>query len=551
MRTLERVAVAIVLMVLSQPAGPAGDPASPAGGAAASIEAREAVEMNVPQGADLQSFIDRARPGDVLLLEPGATFVGNFLLPALPPQPSGIPAQFITIRSAADPSHFPAEDRVGPEHAAWMPILRSPNTGSALATRPGAHHWRLQWLAFESNVRGEGNIISLGDGGTAQKDLATVPHHFELDGLIIRGDPAQGQKRGIGLNSSDTVIRNSDIRDIKSVGQDSQAICGWNGPGPFLIENNYLEAAAENVMFGGGDPSIPDLIPSDITIRRNHMAKPLEWRTSRPRWTVKNLLELKNARRVLIEGNLFEYNWVAAQTGYAILFKSVNQDGRAPWSQVSDVTFQFNTVRHVSSALNISGADREHPARELRGLQIRHNLFYDVDASRWGGDGRFLQIGNGPIDVVVDHNTAIHNGSVLQLHGRRNGRPWVIENFHLTNNLTIHNQYGIAGDSAGFGKSAIAAYLTREQIRRNVLAGADPSRYPADNLFPSVDELMAEFVDHANSDYRLRPDSRFAEAATDGTPLGANIDMVRRRAPQGGDRPSPPRRGSEIRQPAP
>jgi hypothetical protein len=207
-------------------------------------------------------------------------------------------------------------------------------------------------------------------------------------------------------------------------------------------------------------------------------------------------------------------------------------------------------VRHVSSAINISGADREHPARELRGLQIRHNLFYDVDASRWGGDGRFLQVGSGPMDVVVDHNTAIHSGSVLQLYGRRNGRPWVIENFHLTNNLTIHNQYGIAGDSAGFGKSAIAAYLTREQIRRNVLAGGDPSRYPADNLFPSVDELMAEFVDHANSDYRLRPDSRFAEAGTDGAPLGANIDLVRRRAPDG-DRPSPPRRGSDSRQPAP
>ena len=551
MRILERVAIAILLTVMSQPAGPAEGPATErASSAGRSAEHREAVEMNVPQGADLQSFIDRARPGDVLLLEPGATFVGNFMLPALPPQPSGIEAQFITIRSASDPSRFPLGGRVGPEHAEWMPILRSPNGGSAIATRPGAHHWRLQWLAFHANARGEGNIISLGDGSRAQNDLAAVPHHLELDGLIIRGDPAQGQKRGIGLNSAETEIRNSDIRDIKYVGQDSQAICGWNGPGPFVIENNYLEAAAENVMFGGGDPSIRDLIPSDITIRRNHMTKPLEWRTSRPRWTVKNLLELKNARRVLIEGNLFEHNWVAAQTGYAILFKSVNQDGGAPWSQVSDVTFQFNTVRHVSSAINILGADREHPARELRGLQIRHNLFYDVNASRWGGDGRFLQVGGGPIDVVVDHNTAIQSGSVLQLYGTKNGRPWVIENFHLTNNLTLHNQYGITGDSAGFGKSAIAAYLTREQIRRNVLAGGDPSRYPADNLFPSVDELMAEFVDHANSDYRLRSDSRFAEAATDGTPLGANIDMIRRRAPDG-DRPSPTRRGSDLRQPAP
>ena len=36
---------------------------------------------------------------------------------------------------------------------------------------------------------------------------------------------------------------------------------GWNGPGPFLIENNYLEAAGENIMFGGNDPSHPAADP--------------------------------------------------------------------------------------------------------------------------------------------------------------------------------------------------------------------------------------------------------------------------------------------------
>ena len=30
---------------------------------------------------DLQAAIDRARPGDTLLLEPGATYTGNFVLP--------------------------------------------------------------------------------------------------------------------------------------------------------------------------------------------------------------------------------------------------------------------------------------------------------------------------------------------------------------------------------------------------------------------------------------------------------------------------------------
>jgi hypothetical protein len=496
---------------------------------AASEPRGESVQTTVPAGADLQGYINRARPGDVLLLEPGATYVGTFTLPALPTE-SNLSAQYITIRSAADDSHFPPGGRVGPEHLQWMPVLRSPNVESALSTKPGAHHWRLQWLAFQANAGGAGNIISLGDGGEGQRDIGVVPHHLQLDGLIIRGDPSKGQKRAIGLNSADTTIRNSDIRDIKADGQDSQAICGWNGPGPFVIENNYLEAAGENIMFGGADPSVRDLVPGDITIRRNYVTKPLEWRNSR--WTVKNLLELKNARRVLVESNIFENNWVAAQTGYALLFKPTNQDGRAPWTEVTDVTFQSNIVRHSSSAISILGTDYQYPSGQLKRLQIRNNLFYDIDAARWGGEGRFLKVGDAPVDVVVDHNTVIQTGSVLQLYGStKDGRPRVMENFHLTNNLTLHNEYGIIGDSAGVGNTAIAAYLTHQEIRRNVLAGGDPSRYPPDNMFPSVAEFMAQFVDIAGQNYRLRENSRYRSAGTDGSALGADIDAITRRTP--------------------
>lgn len=32
-------------------------------------------------------------------------------------------------------------------------------------------------------------------------------------------------------------------------------------------DGNFLEAASENVMFGGADPQIPGLVPADIEIR--------------------------------------------------------------------------------------------------------------------------------------------------------------------------------------------------------------------------------------------------------------------------------------------
>src|SRR5687768_13153544 len=99
---------------------------------------------------------------------------------------------------------------------------------------------------------------------------STGPGHCAIVGTFhktlshVHGDPLIGQKRCIALNATHVTIADSYISECKSTTQDSQAIAGWNGPGPYTIENNYLEAAGENVMIGGSDPSITDLVPSDI-----------------------------------------------------------------------------------------------------------------------------------------------------------------------------------------------------------------------------------------------------------------------------------------------
>src|SRR5205807_9903945 len=115
------------------------------------------------------------------------------------------------------------------------------------------------------------------------------------------------------------------------------------------ILNNYVEAAGENIMFGGGDPSSTDvnIVPSDIDIEQNFVHKKPCWMPGDPTfgtdpndascgiaWQVKNLFELKNARRVLVQGNIFEYNWPSGQAGRAILFTVRNQDGRCTWCTV-------------------------------------------------------------------------------------------------------------------------------------------------------------------------------------------------------------------------
>lgn len=469
-------------------------------------------------GEDLQAALDQAQPGDEIRLAAGAVFEGNYVLPVK----SG--ESVITIRTDAPDDQLPsANQRIGPEHASRMPTIRSPNSGPALRTAAGTRHWRIMGVRFEGT--GGGDIVVLGNGTAAQDTYEEVPSDIVLDRVIVRGDSTRGQKRGIALNSASTTIRNSHITEIKEVGQETQAIAGWNGPGPFLIENNYLEAAGINILFGGAEPHIGSLVPSDIVVRRNVMTKPLEWRKSK--WTVKNLFELKNARRVLVEGNLLEHNWSAAQVGFAILFTVRNPGNVAPWSTVEDVTFQNNIVRGVAGGVNILGHDTNSRSQQVRGIVIRNNLFEDVSHTNWGGNGMFLQVGDEPADITVEHNTVIQTGNIVTAYGGTRASPRPIRGFRFANNIAIHNTYGIFGNGYGTGMTAINVYFPGGEIEGNIIAGGSASRYPAGNSFPSVDELMREFVSAGQGDYRLRPDG-LSGVSADGEQPGVDHAELRK-----------------------
>ncbi len=477
--------------------------------------AAKAQTIDVNAGDDLQAALDRAHPGDIIRLQPGATFVGTFVLPAKPSP--GI----ITVRSAATDRDLPGPNqRINPDYARFLPKLQSPTSEPAIRTAPRANNWHLETLEILTGRDGSGDLVELGDGSGAQNSLALVPGNLAIDRCYIHGVPGQKQKRGVALNSASTQILNSWISDIKADGQDSQAIAGWNGPGPYQIVNNYLEAAGENFLLGGADPSISNLVPSDIQFTGNLVSKQTGWRGSS--WQVKNLLELKNARRVTIENNVFENNWAAAQTGYSILFTPRNQDGQAPWSTVEDVAFQHNVVRHVSSAFNVLGYDNENTSQQAKRIQVTNNLIYDVNGSTYGGDGRLLLVGDGPASLTFDHNTVINSGSVIVAYGGASSNPTPIHGFVFRNNLARHNDYGVIGADHGIGNDSLSAYFPGCEFDRNVLAGGDAGKYPPDNMFPSNGDFDSQFVNAAGGDYHLKDGSRWKGAATDGRDLGAD-----------------------------
>jgi hypothetical protein len=479
--------------------------------------------VSVPAGGDLQAALNAAQPGELIVLQAGATYTGNFTLPAK----SG--SGWIYVQTSALSSLPPAGTRVGRGHASAMPKIVSPNTGPAVSTAAGAHHFRFVGIEItttwaSTSATNFGLVFLEAPGGNTS--LSQVPTDIVFDRCYLHGTPTGNVRRAILMNSARTAVVDSHLSDLHEVGADSQAIVGWNGPGPFKIVNNYLEGAGENLMFGGVDPRIPNLVPSDIEIRRNHFSKPLSWRVGSSsyagiHWAIKNLLELKNAQRVLIDGNLLEHTWRDAQNGFAVLFTVRNQDGRAPWSVVRDVTFTNNIVRHAGAGVNVLGSDNIHPSQQTQRILIKNNLFDDVNGSTWSGNGTLFQFMNGTTDVVVDHNTALHSGNFLTATFATSLMPNT--RFVFTNNIAAYNQFGLFGDfGVGPGLPAIDAYFPGSVFARNAIVGGLASQLPPDNSFPATHSAVG-FVDHARHNYALAPGTPFVRAGTDGRDLGADF----------------------------
>jgi hypothetical protein len=485
--------------------------------------------------------------------------------------------------------------RVTPATAARFARIVSSNSAAALRTAPGAHHWLLKFLEFPANKDGYGDIIQLGDGSDAQNDPAQVAYEIELDRVYVHGDRVQGQKRGIALNGRAITIRNSYVSDIKAVGVDTQAIGGWNGPGPFVIENNYLEATGEVFLLGGSDPAIPNLVSTDVTVRFNHMTRPLSWRdaivpapgnvaaagtgsgslpagvyafrivarqpsgagtvaNSMPSnevsavassgainvtwdavpdateyqvyvrnpagataywtvtsasflhntptggrsgtppaaatvWQVKNIFELKNARGVRVEFNLFENNWQAAQPGYAILFTPRNQGGKCSWCVIEQVEFSNNMIRNVAGAFNIAGYDSNGITGQTNRIHISNNIIYDVTTGMGGAAWPFL-VGDAVRDMVIERNTIDFDGTtLLYAYGGTQSAPRVMTGFQFLQNSTRHGQYGINGADASTGTLTIQMYFPGSLITGNWLSGGSSTRYPAGNSYQEPFEI--------------------------------------------------------------
>jgi len=471
--------------------------------------------LNVAAGGDLRAALDKAQPGDTIVLQAGATFTGPFTLPN---KTSG--SGWIYIVSSNLSNLPPPGTRVSPANAANMPKLLAPKAQSAVKTVANSHNFRFVGIEFApaASATMTYQIVTIGNADTSP---ATLASHIVFDRCYVHGRAPENHRRGIEMDGAYVAVLDSYITDFQELGADTQGLLAYNTSGPLKIVNNYIEAAGENVLFGGADSRAADLVPSDIEVRNNYLFKPLS--LIETRYNVKNLLEFKSTQRAVASGNTLENNPAKSQNGFAVLITPRNQNGNAPWSVANDIAITNNTLINIGSGFNILGRDWPHPSQLTQRVLIRDNIMAITGLN--GANGRAFQTVGGGSDYTIDHNTIIVTGGdtsdVMMADTAKNK----VNNLTFTNNLATRTKFGFFGASVGQGTAALNSNYTNWVFSKNVLVDAPGGSYPGGNFFPN-DVAAVRFVSHAGGNYALAADSPYKSAGTDGKDIGADVSGV-------------------------
>jgi len=484
--------------------------------------------VNVPEGTNLQAALDAAAPGDTLVLDAGATYSGHYHLA----NKSG--AGCITVRTATSDADLPPDTRVTPAEAPMLARIITPGGGlPAIATNKGAHNWRFIGIEIAPSDASAQfyDLAEIGNGETVASDL---PSNIVFDRCYVHGFPNVNQKRGIALNGAATCVIHSTLADFHSDMQDSQAMGGHNGSGPFRIMDNEIEGSTENILFGGAVPTLPNVVPSDIVIRGNHFFKPLAWMKGNPANTgylpwVKNLFELKNAENVVLDGNVMENNWVGAdQHGAAILLTPRSENGAVPWAVVQNVKITNNVILHVGGCAELAGFDTTGPTLQTNHVTIANNVCADIRQDYALDIVRVFQFSE-IATLDIDHNTFQYGAGswpIFRTYGMNT------TGFSYTNNVVEFREG--AWSDCGSNSTAFSCRLPGSTSGGNVLIGGTQGALPGTNYYPAMVGDVG-FIDYANGltdfhGYALGSGSAYKGKGTDGKDPGvdaAAIDAAR------------------------
>ena len=528
----------------------------------------------VSAGGSLQAALNNAKCGDTIKLTAGATFKGLFTVPAKPCDNS----HWIIIRTSAPNSALPAEgSRMLPCYAAvaslpGRPSFKCPSLQNVLAKvvfqsvgigpfqfASGANHYRLLGLEITRTVGNGfvGALVGAANGASANQII--------LDRVWLHGTAHDDTSTAFNLNRMsyaalvDSYTTDFHCTAITGSCTDAHVVAGGTSSTPDSINRitgNFLEASGENVLYGGGGATTT---PTDIEIRHNHFFKPLTWKKGQPGFVggvsgnpfvVKNHLELKNAVRVLVEGNIFENNWGGfSQSGYSVLLTPKNQAGvngtnLCPICAVTDVTIRYNKISHSGAGISMANVPSDNGGIARRGerYSIHDVTIDDIQAGLYVGSGVLFQVYNAwprnPLSqITINHVTGFpdprHN--IISL-GNLLSNPQMF-GLDFSNNIVGQALYPIwsVGGLTNCAKYdvpliSLNSCFTTWTFSDNAFIATTypPSKWPVGNYFPtSVGAVQFKNFNGAKlGDYTLLSSSPYIGLGSDGKDLGADIKAI-------------------------
>ena len=206
--------------------------------------------------------------------------------------------------------------------------------------------------------------------------------------------------------------------------------------------------------------------------------------------------------------------WVSGQDGTAILFKSVNQDGKCTWCVTEYVTFRNNIVRGAANGLVVNAAETGQRGLPLpvraNHVRLENVLFEDIGGSQWGGGGKLLRIFGGVSDVSVTHVTSRANGTgVLDPGDPSDSNPRLVFCYNIVERLN----YGI-GAGSDEGAKTLSRNFAPYTYKQNVLVNTSAGGRPGDFRRRAPGTVSADDVGRARMG-RRRVSGRQLEAGED------------------------------------
>jgi hypothetical protein len=334
------------------------------------------------------------------------------------------------------------------------------------------------------------NLVKVKVLGTTPSNTLVIMNkpNLLLDMVVLQGSP-NGQKRGVYVASSGFSALDSWLGGFW-YSDDSQALLSERDADGVVVDNCYLEASGENVMFGGGDALAESRMPKNISFTNCHFNKPNTWRFQASTGN-KNLFELKMAKNVKVDNCLFENSWVDAQVGYGIVLTVRNQYGRDPYATIENVEFTNCTMKHVAGGISILGRDYLQPSEVMKNVSFKNFTIEDLSNAAYGGNGRTLQLQGGVQNLSFEDFKVVNSSVHSAIEFLKPQQPF--SGLSFKNVEFYEGNYGIQHDGSGFpagttlplrGVQTLEYFNPNGYVWENVTIHKGPNKwtYPAGTI---------------------------------------------------------------------